>query len=465
MMLQRGFFLLVSTILWVGIVAAQVDCEIYNTALELSGEVCISLGENEACYGNNMVDADLRGEGEFDSVGDIEDLPNFQSLRLSRLDDENNTWGITRLRLLVPDANTQRLFPTDIVMFGEVEAENEVTRRVTLIGTISANSPVNVRLGPSANDDVAGVVAILQPGEEVEVVGRLAFNDWLRVFVDDGGEFPRVGWIQAALVDLDGAITDLEIDERDAPYNAAMQVLSFNSVGDDDGCGSVDGMLIQTPQGLARLTVSINEVVVDIFAGTTGASTVVTAPQGGDMTVSLLSGAADVSANGETVTVPAGAQTTIPLGSDNTPMFAPNDPEPYTADSFAVVSTSPDVTVAQPADPQLIVTLNNPPTPEPVANGNDNDGNQVFAASAQGGGGSNDDDDGGNRSTDNDNGGANDNGGGPKRARHGFGARERQGEDGRNDRLDKSRPSVPRRFRRTPRRCRTHAPTAQPTGR
>ena len=79
------------------------DCsEIVASALSILDDVCTATGRNEACYGHFTLQAVPQPDVvsfNFDEEGDIEDVINIQSLRLSSLDTSNENWGVAMMRL------------------------------------------------------------------------------------------------------------------------------------------------------------------------------------------------------------------------------------------------------------------------------------------------------------------------------------------------------------------------------
>ena len=108
-----------------------------------------------------------------------------------------------------------------------------------------------------------------------------------------------------------------------------MQAFLYSS-GDGVSCGSIpaDGLLIQTPEGLARVSFLINEVSIDFVQ--TGSTAYLWAQPGGEMGIAMLEGWATVgTGDGDSVNIIPGSQVTIPLDDDLTPNGPPGMPEPY----------------------------------------------------------------------------------------------------------------------------------------
>jgi hypothetical protein len=87
-----------------------------------------------------------------------------------------------------------------------------------------------------------------------------------------------------------------------------------------------DGILIQTPAGAGAVNLRANGVDIEL-----GSTAYLTAQAGQFMTVSVMDGQGTVTADGVTVDVPAGMQTSIPLDDDLNADGEPSDPVPYDA--------------------------------------------------------------------------------------------------------------------------------------
>jgi uncharacterized protein YgiM (DUF1202 family) len=229
-----------------------------------------------------------------------------------------------------------------LLVFGDVEIENAAGAPTMAEVSVTAQSPVNVRRGPTTS---AGVIATLQPGETVTALERLADGTWLRVELEDG----VTGWVFGELLSSPEADA-LNIAEAWTPYYRPMQAFYFRSGGEDSACPQeqTDGMLIQTPEGVGEITLLINEIDIQI-----GSTVFFQARPGHDMTISVLQGHARVNANGVTHTAIAGTRVSVPLNENLTPAGPPTPPQPY--DEHAV-RTVPLTALALPVVPPPALT-------------------------------------------------------------------------------------------------------------
>jgi len=307
--------------------------QIVQIALSMADILCEAMGTNRACYGHMLVDATPRPDVsalDFNQEGDIADVHALQAIRLSPMDLEIGTWGVALLNL---QAYLQYAAPQEVtyVLFGDVEVTNAVEPVPTLLATVATRQYVNVRLGPTTN---AGVIATLAPGAVVEARGRLADDSWLRVLLPDTG---RVGWVYAPVLALEGDIETLQVMEAWSPYYGPMQAFYFRSGVDDSVCreSPQSGLLIQTPEGVAEVTLLVNEVSIQM-----NATAYFQAQPGGQMTVGVLDGWAVVEASGGRQPVFAGTQVSVPLSSSLAASSVPTEPEPYVEENLAALPVS-----------------------------------------------------------------------------------------------------------------------------
>jgi hypothetical protein len=112
------------------LVLAQNDCpSIVESALAAVESFCEGVGRNQACYGNVSLEAqpqpDVRSF-KFEQVGDIVDVSDVQSMKLSPMDEVRGVWGVALMRL---QANLPDTLPgqnVTFLLFGDVTLENRV---------------------------------------------------------------------------------------------------------------------------------------------------------------------------------------------------------------------------------------------------------------------------------------------------------------------------------------------------
>lgn len=328
------------------------NCDQIKEAINLTQQACQdTTGRNQACYGNITLSAepqpgitDLR----FEQQGDLADLDAIRSLQLSSQVDDN-TWGIAWLQLQagLPEDEPERNLT--LLLFGDVRIQNEVEpapEPVTL--SITASGNLNVRGGPSTSDAVIGS---LGAGQTVTADGRLEDSTWLHVRLDA----EQTGWVFAELVSTEDDLSRLAVldpaAETQTPRFGPMQAFTLETGADDPLCEEApdSGLLVQTPEGVAEVTLRVNEVDIRLHS-----TAYLQAQASGEMTINLVEGSAQVEAAGEAVSVPAGTRVRVPLDANLQASGPPSDPEPY--DDAALAALPLDILMREvtlvPALPQ-----------------------------------------------------------------------------------------------------------------
>lgn len=323
--------LLIVIIFFTGIVVshAQEDCGINNTVvIEEVERECRNVGANEVCYGNNEVRAVPRAGVtglDFTNPGDRSSVSNILSLNLSALNTGTSTWGVAQMRLLVSQASGTQ--DVTMLLFGDVELENAVEE------TDGIDVVVRRESATIYNQDSADSLqlATVTNGTTLTALGRRDNNVWVRVRVPETG---AIGWVLAGFIrprNTTQGLDSLPTQSGDTPYYGAMQAFSFISGNSTDCTGAVaDGLLIQTPEGEARVSLLINEVSIELTSASSGASAFVQAnPEQDGMSINVLDGTAYVETSQGSQRVDAGMQTNIPLSVDLSPLSAPSFPQTF----------------------------------------------------------------------------------------------------------------------------------------
>ena len=297
--------------------------EIVRTAIDTTKQRCDALGRNQVCYGHVQLDAQPYpnvARFSFSEEGDLVKITDLRHLRGSPMNLTDGSWGVAlmrlqgRLALAAPEQNVT------LVVFGDVDVQNRVTMATHVDLVVSATATLNIRQQPSV---ATQVVARVRPGQTVTVNGRLADNSWLRVELPDGSGY---GWVYARWAQANGDLDTLEaVDPAVAAYGP-MQAFTLRSTVHDAACAEApdSGILIQTPEGMARVTLLINEVDVQI-----GSTVYFQAQPGGEMTVAVVEGSARVEALGQAQKAFAGSQVSVPIDENLVPSAPPNPPQPY----------------------------------------------------------------------------------------------------------------------------------------
>jgi hypothetical protein len=327
------------------IVNSQADCPaIVTAALATASEACTTLGRNQACYGNNLLQATAHADAPafiFEQVGDVVSVADIDSLTLSSMNLTDETWGVALMQL---QANLPDTLPgqnVTVLLFGDVAITNAVESYIDLEITTTAN--VNLRLRPLTSEE--NIISVLPEGETFIANGRLADNSWIRIVTNDN--LREVGWVSAEFVTSDNDLETLTVVDADAPLYTPMQAFYFrSSIGNSPCAEAPSGILIQTPEGVGEVSLLINEVNIRL------GSTVYLTAGNGVMSASVIEGHAVLTSNGVSQTVPAGTYAEIPLDSSGVALSPPTVPQPYNlADMQALpisVSLVESVSIAPP---------------------------------------------------------------------------------------------------------------------
>ncbi|MBI5667075.1 MAG: SH3 domain-containing protein [Chloroflexi bacterium] len=364
---MRGSLLAVALLVLLGVggvLAQDNSCAVLvQQALGAVQDACVQTGRNQACYGNISLTATPRERAQdftFEQQGDLVNVADIDTLRLQSLDPAENIWGIALMKV---QANLPDTLPgqnVTFLLFGDVEIQNAVEPTPELATMeITSGGGINVRGGPSTN---YAVIGSLRAGETVVANGRNEDASWLRIQVPDSD---ALGWVFAELVTTEGdtdTLSVVEATDTEIPFTP-MQAFYFRTgVGETD-CAEApgDGILIQTPEGAGRINLRANDVDIQLAS-----TAYLQAQPGAAMTVSVVEGLAQVTAQGATVTVPAGAKVEIPLDEDLKAAGEPGDPVPYDETelvSLPVEVLPEEIAIAPPVEEQALEQASQPPPP------------------------------------------------------------------------------------------------------
>jgi uncharacterized protein YgiM (DUF1202 family) len=343
--------------------------DIVQEALTTTDLLCQDASRDQACYGHVSVQARPQPGIDhlvFNQAGDIVNVQDVQALRVSAMNVDASIWGIALMRLKASLPDTPARQNITLLLFGDVQVENAMTQARRADVTVEATRNVNVRQTPSLD---APVIDALAPGQTVTATGRLADGSWVRVALPDKG---ATGWVHRSLLASTDAIDSLDVVEATSQYYGPMQAFYFRSGMEDAACPEApdSGLLVQTPEGVARVTLLINEV--DIQLG----STVYFQAEPGDlMIVRVVEGSARVEAFGQPSTAKAGMQISVPVDENMAPSGPPSLPTPY---EMAAVQALPlsllerPVVAHPPATQEEIAEA----TQVPAISSSDEDGNK-----------------------------------------------------------------------------------------
>ncbi|MEO8611385.1 MAG: hypothetical protein ABI690_26040 [Chloroflexota bacterium] len=132
------------------------------------------------------------------------------------------------------------------------------------------------------------------------------------------------------------AFGEVSIDpDRSGDYQP-MQAFALQTGDASSGCTNIteNGLIIQTPEGVGRVTLWINDVRIRV-----GSTVLFQAEAGGDLVVSTFEGHAEVQADGGTQEATTGMRVRVPMDANLKPAGVPTIPEPFDAVSTGLVSS------------------------------------------------------------------------------------------------------------------------------
>lgn len=344
--LTIGFFLLAFPLL---VVAQGLECSVLvKQALNATDEACSDTNRNQACYGHIHLEAEPQSPDlpfNFDQVGDKVDVAQIGTLRLSPLNVQDQEWGVALMKLQadisasMPDENVT------LLVFGDVELQNAVNEPVFVNVSVVGGRNANVRRQPSNRAFVIGTIA---PGQVVKARGRLENSNWLYVDLANGVS----GWIRSTLVSGGEGIEQLRVLDPALVAYGPMQAFFLENGTNQSSCQEApsDGILVQTPEGVAHVRLWINEVKIRL--GST--AFIQSQPDQKKIVVKTLEGEAHVEALGVEQVAVAGTSVTVPLSENLEPVAPPSAPQAYDltgVQNLPVESLERQITVAPPLEP------------------------------------------------------------------------------------------------------------------
>ncbi|MBZ0274548.1 MAG: SH3 domain-containing protein, partial [Anaerolineae bacterium] len=304
--------------------AAQTDCPAFaGDVLEHVAALCGDVGQNQLCYGSPSVTVTPAADASdfaFGQPGDRVGVGAVQALQLSPFNLDESAWGVVVMDVqanLPPDQSAS------YVLFGDVAVDNLGTA-IQMEAHVATGNPINARSIPSTR---GSVVAILNADASLTVNGRSAGGDWLRVQLDDGS----TGWVAAYLLQSDADFAALEIADSDTTGYTPMQAITLKTGAGDTGCAEApdSGLLVQTPEGDAGITLQVNGVDMQL-SGTA----LLRADADRGLVVNLLEGTGTLHALDKSMIVPAGAVVSVPLDTNLQVNGAPFSPIPYNPENL-----------------------------------------------------------------------------------------------------------------------------------
>ncbi len=108
-------------------IATALSCDdLVTTALNKANQVCTTLGRNQVCYGNNLIDAELQPNAttSFTKAGDIVSVDLIHKLTTAPLDTTKQVWGIAIMKIQANLADTLPGQNVTFLLFGNAVLDN-----------------------------------------------------------------------------------------------------------------------------------------------------------------------------------------------------------------------------------------------------------------------------------------------------------------------------------------------------
>lgn len=335
-------------------VPAELCQQVIRTAMAASNSICDGLGRNEACYGNRVLEATPQPgipDFKFEDPGDIIDITGLESLRLSAMDVDNDLWGIALMRMQANIPNRLQTQNVTMVLFGDVEVRNQVRNPHLAAVRTLGDGNINVRRYP---DQEAYVMTTLQPTEIAIADGRTEDGRWLHVRMLETGE---TGWVSSNTIDVVGDTAPLRIVDALSADFGPMQAFYLNTGERGTNCQDApeNGVLIQTPEGVATVDLWINEVKIRL-----GSTAYIQARPNEEMVIQMVEGATEVEALGVDQVAIAGTEITIAMNDQLQPQAPPSLPSAYDQQAVAAIpleALERPIEIAPPLDQATLAVL------------------------------------------------------------------------------------------------------------
>lgn len=243
-----------------------------RTAVTNTQIACADVALAEACYGNPILDAELRDStATFEAASERVPLETLTSLS-SRADE--TSYGIALLHTTAYAVNSWREVPLTVIALGDVTLENtgmeNITFGPTLSITVEALQGVNIRRAPQPD---ATIIAQIGQGDVLKLTGRSADSTWARAQLPD----ERIGWVAVSALNADVRdLDDVSLEQPASlplyrPYASFDMFMETAAPRCDDAWQS--GVLVQaTSDETVQLRLNERDVLLTgtLFAQATG---------------------------------------------------------------------------------------------------------------------------------------------------------------------------------------------------
>ncbi|MEP7292516.1 MAG: hypothetical protein ABI835_12075, partial [Chloroflexota bacterium] len=209
-------------------------------ALAAVDQDCAATRRNQACYGNVALEITPREgapELTFEQRGDLVDVADIDTLRLSALNEANDEWGIALMKLQANLADTITGQNVTFLLFGEVELRNAVApvdpNVIPPEIYVQANLDTPILDTPSPTGEVLSTLYSDDPGL---ANGLSADGEWVRI---SSLKDNKLGWVSLADVRTGGDLSQLGV--VDALLYSPMQAFYFTTGIRSTNCTEAPG--------------------------------------------------------------------------------------------------------------------------------------------------------------------------------------------------------------------------------
>ncbi len=362
--------------------------DVVKKALQTVSGRCANTSRNQVCYGNPAINAEAQ-EGadsiKFAAPGDITDLKNIRSIKLTGLDAASQQWGIALLRAQANLPDTVRGQNVTMLLLGDVdimEASQTTTSAAgtAVLSTQTAYAPTinaaDTQIAPTQqffNTAIAGTQQYLSTqrystidarstiqnatalaqgtSQNGTAQSRIASQNPTQQFqstIQSGTQIARSTALDATVQARSTAqfLTRSAQETSQAatlfarstsqyttlvaplplPVYKPMQAFYFRSGIGDVACAEAprNGILVQSPQGKQTVKLSVDEAIIEM-----GSTVFMTAEPGGKLSIFTLEGLVSVSAFGVTQQAPDGMVVRVPIDNNLRASGPPEPPVPY----------------------------------------------------------------------------------------------------------------------------------------
>ena len=200
-----------------------------TAALQSVQEVCADTGRNQACYGNDLIEAQFQpgfSTVPFSEPGETIDVAGLRTLQSSSADPASQVWGITLMRLQANLPDTLPGQTITMIVLGGTQVENAIAANPNAqIVELTAQTDSVVRAAPAAEGQIVGVLVM---DDSATVLGKSPDGLWLRVELADRDQ--RLGWIPAAAAQTIDVAALPVIDPERPGFQPDAGLLSATSV-------------------------------------------------------------------------------------------------------------------------------------------------------------------------------------------------------------------------------------------